>query len=604
MARTPAAPEFQLLDIPLVSGLSQKTDARLLPLGQSANVTNIVLSKSGSMQKSQGYSNLSTLNPNTGASALAIPRIATRNYALNAVATETALGCSAAWTRDEQGNGLVLSDRISEVYIPPTDTVIGQSTSPVELDTCVCNVVDAGYELHVGQWADGGIYYTITEPTVETGTPTISRSYVVPPTLVPTLSTLSVFTTPKVILCGGTTAILTVQEGATIWATSLNMTRPYLGWGAKTPLVTDCQNHASYAYGAPAHGVYDTSPLDDDNGVAFLLAYENLNPSGGNNIKINSYGVNSLALVSTGALPDTLWTASTFDLSAIAVRGAVADGAAWVAYAYSAGGSTKANPVTTVSAGALAYPGLASVYCSPNGVDLTNGFNVYPAPQLIDIKKVGTVAGHAETHQVVWSPVTTPNLDASSAPIGEPVVVGASTYNATSNAPCCAIFQAAFYPAGGAGPPFNTTEHANQPRWTNNVTLASRMAVVANQLGTNHAYLVGWMPSSNEIPGATALQDFTVSNPGSGYAASYTSGANTILAANVPTVVFSGGSPGTGAQATLAVSTTPGSTFGQIVGVNELSGGSQYTNSPTPPTAGLAYGTGMTGQVQFDISGI
>ena len=551
------------------------------------------------MQKSQGYSNLSTLNPNTGASALAISRIATRNYALNAVATDTALGCSAAWTRDEQGNGLILSDRISEVYIPPTDPVIGQSTAPVELDTCVSNVVNAAYELHVGLWSDGLVYYAITEPTVDVNTSTATRSYVVPPTLVSSLAPPSgPFTTPKVILCAGTTAILSVQEGPVIWATSLNMTRPFLGWSVAKQLVTDCQNFANNSFGHPAYGVYDTSPLDDDNGVAFLLAYESSN-LGATSIKISSYGVNTLTLISTGAITDTTWQSSSFDLSAIAVRGAVSDGAAWVSYAHAAAGATVSVPLTRISAGALVYPGLASTYCTPNGVDLTNGFNAYPAPQLIDLKKVGAVAGHAETHQVVWSPTTAPILGASGVPFGAPTLVGASAYNATSNAPCCAIFQAAFYPGGGGGP-FNTTEHTNQPRWTNNVTLASRMSVVTNAKGNSHAYLVGLIPSSNEIPGATSLQDFTVSNHGTGYAPSYTSGTTIVYAASVPTVVISGGG-GSGAQATVVVDTSPTSaTLGQIIAVNEISGGSQYTSLPT---AALTFGTGLTGTVTFDVSG-
>jgi hypothetical protein len=572
-----ARSETAIIDVPLTSGLAQKNDPRLLPLGQSATATNIVLAKEGSMQKTPGLSTLSVTDPTIGIAANSIARLATLDYGLCAVSTDSAIGIEGVWSRDEAANALFLNDRISEVYIPPVFGALGQSTQPIEIDTCVCQVGATPYELHVGLWQVGNltqVFYSVTEATPSADASSTQRSFIVPNSPVAALnSLLHVYSAPKVVL-RGTTAVLTAQDvqGNTIYATQLDMTQPWAGWSNAVPLVTNAASSLG-TFGHNPGGVYDTCAVDDDHGAALLLAYEK-SVGGTQSIAVCAFNA-GLGLVSSGTLPDSAWTTAAVDLSAIAIRASLAEGAAWVAYAYDAGAGDT-TPQAVVNAGALVYPGLGSVLSTPiSSGDMTNGFNGYPAPQVIDIKKAGTVSGFV-TQQVVWSPPPLPVSGSALVP-GPPVLVGASSYNTGSAtpSPCCAIYQAAIHQNSGT-----TTLHANQPRWTNNVVLGSRMCVVENAQSFSHAYLVGWIPSSNEIPGATSLQDVSVFTPGSGYS------VNGVIYAPVVTVTGGGGS---GAQVAVTIdpTTVPA---GQITGVQIISGGSGYTSLPT---INLTFGSGV-----------
>jgi hypothetical protein len=580
-------------------------------LGQSATATNLLASKQGSFNKTQGFSTLSSTDPETSVSALGISRLTSKDYGLVAVADANPGGESCVWSYDEAGNNLFLNDRISEVYIPPTDTVLAQSDTPDELDTCVCQLPGSPYELHVGLFADGLIYYSVTQATVEVGTTSVSRSFVVPTSGVTVLDSLGhTYAAPKVILVDNQ-AVLTVADaaGGTIYGTSLDMLQPWQGWTIARTLTTTAAQPAfpGISFGNNPTGVYDTCTIDDTPSSAiFLLAYFNTS-----NLFViqqfdNTFGALSVGTIADAALSGKLPTA-------IAVRANISDGAAWIAYAYWSNGSTT-QPTTTVNAAALVYPSLAASFSTPCVLagGLTNGNNFYPPPQLIDIKPVpGTVNGFGDTQQVVWSPPPLPRSGVTS--YASPVTIGANEYNSdisfpsSFNTPCAAIFQAACYPFFGA-----TQLHHNQPRWTNGATLASRMAVITDPLGAAHAYLAGWIPSSNLIPGADSLQNFQVTNPGGGYAINVNTSSNTtpniIQVAYPPQIIFdNAGTGGSGAQATVAVSTTPGATFGQIVGVDEISGGSGYTSKPTVNGgfsgtlgAGTAsFGTGFSGTVTY-----
>jgi hypothetical protein len=552
-----AKPEFATLDIPLGAGLAQKHDPRLLPLGQSATATNIVVSKQGAFQKTPGFTTLGNISPSTGIAPLAISRLATKNENLLTVATDNAFGGMSLWSRQEAGDQLLLTDRISEAYIPPTDGVLTLNSSPLELDTCVDPSSTTPYELHVGLWSVNGgfgaVYYSVTQATLETNSAQVSRAVVIQPTPVPPLASISSIA-PKVIILNGGTAILTVHSGTSIFAVTMDLTQPWLGWSVAVTLATDVNPNV--------HGVYDTSIIDDDGGAAFVLAYESQS-SGTNAITVRRFAT-TLNQLAVGTFTDATWSGSGQDLRCIACRASVADGAVWLAYAYQTG--TVAVPVANVRAGAIVYPGLASNYS--NSTDITGGAstNAYPCPQGIDIKESAqAVNGQLQTQQVVWSPTTLPP-GTNPGTFGPPVLVGSCSYNSASGLNCCAIYQSAVYPAGG-GAPFTTTLHPNQPRVTPNLVLASRMAVVANGTGKQRAYLCGWIPSNETIPGSTSLT-MQVGNPGAGYA------PNGVVYA--PFLTFTGGG-GSGAAAQAVIDPNTGT----IVAVTVINPGAGYTSNPT-----------------------
>lgn len=237
-------------------------------------------------------------------------------------------------------------------------------------------------------------------------------------------------------------------------------------------------------------------------------------------------------------------------------------------------------PKSYIRAAAMNMPGLTTTTCTP--VDLTNGLpTTYPGPQLLDIAWTGTIAGQANTQLVVWSaPSVKPGYNAQ-------YVLSPALSHAP---PLCAIYQSSFYSASGTG-----TLQAQQPRWTNNVTLASRIMPgtlhAANTTPTPESgggvWVVGWLPSNNLSPTGSGVANVAVTS--------------SITSANIPYdpyVTFSGGTLGVGqtqmgAQASAPISGEAPSTSVMYPSANVL--GSNYSNASN--NAVTTFATNFTANV-------
>lgn len=561
-------PATQQVEVPLGT-LGQKEAPQWLQIGQAQTVDNLVKNKSSTLQKTLGLASLSTSNA-SGQTLSTAKRLATQGATLLTVGPDTVYQ-DGLWAFEETAQQQTLLDRVPEVYIPAPVPIATFEESIWDMDRATAG----GYTLHVFlvdltfSGVNSGLpFYAVTDAT--TGQVVVPPQQIVAAGLVNTPCIA-----PKLTLSGGgPLVILTLQVGSfgQIWGLAFDLGLPLLPWSGAVQMTG--------VIGAPSRvnaidGVYGVNAVDDDLNTLIVIYPSTNGASGPGTAVVNvvTYTASGgLSPVAAGTFTDA---AAITPLTGCCIRASNADGNAWLAYAYQVTALTAA-----VTGGALVYPALSSVTCS--AVDLTRGvFNAYAGPYVMDIKEAGTVIGaglipHPQTQHVVWSPPLVPfgNTVAT-----QPVVIGQNAYNVASGTnatPSCAIYRCEFYAAAGTG-----TVHQNWPRWTNGASLASTMAImqpVPN--GAKAAYMCAWMPSYDNVPGSGAVQSVVINQGGQLYAFNQV--------AYVPVVTATGGG-GSGFQGTAVVDTTLGPTYGEVLSVTIINGGSGYTSAPTLK---FTFGTG------------
>ena len=568
MAR--AKPQFALLDIPLTSGLSQKEDPRLVAPGQALTIQNFQKLKAGTIQKPLGYTALPNA-PNGRNAMTSIIALATNRETLLQIAPDGLP--PGLFKYASQVNQQEFLTRVPQAYIGPSMPMAAYDQPVGEMDQVIIPAAASG------QRGDISIHVFTVDRTNTNNFRVYwcarddqAKTTIIQPQEISELTTISTsvgFVAPKLIAMNAN-VVLTVGTNVsnTITAYTLNVASTLFpaAWGGGTAIITDAVNPA----------VYDVATVDDDSST-FVVAYQNATQ-----LLVRSF-TNALGSVNVGHFTDASWSNAT-PITGWAVHASANSGGAWLAYGWT---NNVANATTTwtasVRGAALNFPALsAGVLCTP--VDLTNGLvSPYPGPQLLDVKPIP----NSLHQQVVWSP---PNVKLGY----NPAYVSAPAGPSSHPPPQAAIFQSRYFANFGTGTLAN-----NQPRWTNGVTLASRMQVMQEGPGHYTAWLVGWVPSSNLDPVASGLS--AVSFP------------NTAGVLYPPYVTFTGGVPGLpsvsgGAQATAelgaqAPNTWDAYTYGAsnfyaagtsgwntyVNNVNISSTGSGYANAPR---ATMVWGAG------------
>jgi hypothetical protein len=501
-----AKPQRQTLDIPLTSGLAQKEDPRLVGPGQALVVQNFQKQKTGTIQKPLGYSAINATGPY--GSFNAVLSLSTNKESLLEIVTDS-YGPGLYKYASQIGAQSFIT-RAPEAYIAPAQTLAAFDQAITEMDALIVPASLSGLagdiSFHVfalDYYGNGNIriFWMVRDQ--------LSKTTIVTPREVNSFAAAlgpgSHLLYPKLTLIGdnkGLLVMLTIMVAGlstNIKATTIRPTS-LTAWNSVVNLVTNADANIPYAV-AP----------DDNDATHFALFYQKNSRT---LTAARCVSATSPYVAASTTVTDTTYAGAAADLTGCAVRASTTAGGLWCAYAFhtvSAGVYTayvRGSSVTWTSLGAVSTP-----------VDLTNGLTSnYPGPRLLDIKPVpGTVAGNANSQQVVWSP---PNVR-----IGFEPRYGA-TLSATP-APVAAIYQSMFYANAGTCALQN-----NQPRWTNGVTLASSMAI-STEAGGTVAWVVGWVPSANLDPVASSIQSVVMPNV---FQACYPpnviiSGANTLFGA-------------------------------------------------------------------------
>jgi hypothetical protein len=354
--------ERKVIDVPLAAGVNQKADPRFLELGGHAQLVNCRKQKNNAIIKRPGHTAV-TKTAQGGAGPTLGACVAGGSYR------------GAAWMSD--GTGLyvysdaaarwLFSGRLPEAQVRDRVPVSSLAQGNTDVDACA----SSGYRLvlYTADIFGSGLAspsYAVLD--LVTGANVVSARPVDP-----TLTSFAVFGA-RLSLCG-TTAVLTYVYNGIIYGRSLDMTQPWLGWGAATALASDGVHFVGL-------GIYDASPVIGD-ATRFAIAYEF--SSGGNAAVVRIFNLSFVQ-------QSFAFTEGTFTQFISVDLVATSGGTHWMAYTAIASGAgtalrawgftdptgTPSTPVTVYS-----WPG-SPVAIGPHGIV--------------------TPAGDSSSATVFWSP--------------------------------------------------------------------------------------------------------------------------------------------------------------------------------------------------------
>lgn len=468
-------PQRQILSIPLTSGLAQKESPEWLQLGQAITLQGYEKNKVSTIQKQMGFFQIPA--PASFVNTTIVD-VATNDKVLLEIGNESYLDIPAtlyAFNSTAGTNSFI--DLIPNLAISPVNSLASYVQTIGDIDAIGVPPVVSGFESNISLCVfsldveSNGIFrvywfaYDILSGRIVSAPQEVSS--------LSGISTSTGLTAPRLAIgsaaIGSSTVYLAVgQSGSSnIYGTTLSAGSGAFGsWTTAVVLASDVNQNSIAAFGWA-----ETYPAP----VALTLAYEK-DASGTKTIHAATFN-DSLALQTAGDLTDATYAGQ--DVTGMAVATDYTQ--LWIAYAYSSGSGLTTQ--TAVYAGAMALD-LGSTTSAP--ADLSAGmlglYPNYPGPRLISLTYTGSL-----NMQAMWSP---PDVHIGYDPryVATPVPVK------TMAPPLCAIYQCAFYTSGGF-----TVVHANQPRWTNNVTLASAPFVVSTSDDFEWCVL-GWIPSGNLNP--------------------------------------------------------------------------------------------------------
>lgn len=433
-------PSRRIVPIPFNTGLSEKQDVRYLAEGSMAQIRNGVKDKAGRIAKRKGLQNLNTspLGPITGY------RSSSHKGNLTYVGDDGFQ--RAIWQYDESAQVPLICDYVPEVAALPRRQVMAFEQNITEMDT----LVSGGFEMHVwlaapvaGSTPD--VFFTVLDAA--------TYAVVIPSASVPSLpSTATTVAEPKLILCG-TTAVMCVYMiisgvGA-VQVTTFGMASPLAStWSSSVAVGSTA--------GLTANGIYDVSAVAGD-ATQFVLVSQN----SATDLSCLRIQVSPVAVQVSGVWTDALWnTDANPPISGFGCTAHSADGVVYIAYAWNTGGGLQ-----KVRADMQQYPTTSTQFATPVSL-FVGGISTTAKILCLDVLRLGTIGGTSNNALAVFSsnmtnpPTATPNQ-----------------YTAA----------AVFYASVGA-----CAVQANQPSFTWNMILASRIYVGPNQT----PYFVGYFNST------------------------------------------------------------------------------------------------------------
>lgn len=441
-----------VLDVPLLTGLSQKFDPRLAPNGVAIQATNLVKSKRDTLQKRLGFNSLTKTS---------IAGTYTNTVGLNLGTHEDRLAIfgSGAWiptgqtinTLSYYSDNLRFTQPVSlvpEVMAKPGEISTGMDGIVLEADVAIFG----NYMVLV--WSESRVSLGFTHATIRYQVTEIDTGNVI---LGPAdLETGNNSSHPVLMACGSTIVCVYIL-GSAIVGRKLSGTAPLSGFGSSTNIVTGLTTVA-----------YDAESVSGDP-ANFVIGYQT-GMSGSFVLNISKVLVSSLAVQLTSTVTDaTLGNSNA--LLACGVTASTTSGVAVIAYQYATGANAS-----VVGAASATYPSMpgsitgsgTSLFNKPSG-DVDN----YSVGKL-GVCYIGTQPTASVGPQPsfsIWFSPSKSVLDVKNT-FGKPA----------------RIQYLQFY--FDTGTHIATLSHSNAARITHGVCLVSRPTVI-----NGNPYAIAWIPS-------------------------------------------------------------------------------------------------------------
>ena len=422
-----------LLTIPMRTGLSQKQDARYLEPGALLTAVNVIKPKSGVLHKRPGSTPLPVTavpSRSDGSVTPAACNIQTGKRLGRFQGAHVVIGADywtdAVYPFNEASQRYTMADRVPEVLIGAPIPVMSFDTVVSEVDSAVCN----GYQVHVCLASPLTAGTTVTNPIWFCVTDAETDEIVVPQQMLLgayakafALAPGTQLYAPKLIVCGTTVVLSWLSPAISplsgnnpygIYAMSLDMTQPWVGWqgtGTVPVLLLNCAQS-----GTPNQiGAYDICAAVAD-ATEFALVAQQYNGAT-YSLTLNRFTVSTLTLAATANVTAnaTSYAAdgATDIVQGWAVRADATNNETAIAYTWLHGGVLRVGVLMQQ------WPAVAASVATDVNVLTVTGPLVPAAlscPFVIGLERIGTVQAFLSYTLVFssyngdWTGLPPPNL--------------------------------------------------------------------------------------------------------------------------------------------------------------------------------------------------